>query len=488
MRSFCFGLGFEKNGQDKFSFFPRVFFLSVFGFRSFPSSFSPHLEPLPLEHHPGSDRRLPVLEQPLERRELVVRGRRREGREEDRCARRRGRSFLPRNNPTRSFCEQRPGRRLHQVTLARVGESCRRETRAQVDGSKDRVLDRSPAKGENGFDGQARRKRDRGDRFCSLHSFVVEKALLSSCLLAMPTMGAMPPRLSFRRNGFAFTLLLAVTVVTLCCAGRLCSATLQDPATTTESAAPKHLFTFSPPSSALSTSTSSSSPFAPSGKDYPNPTSDPAACNRPAGRPSWLCDPDALLPRGSADEIEGILRDIAQAKKPFAASACAGQHSGYQVALAALGRLDLSSSGSSSASDAAEEFAAGIMDLWGVGHAGCDDGVVIVLSREDRQVGFLFFSFAFSFSTPTPRGKKLNFFSPTPTTTHTIKTKTNTVVHPRGPRLPLEASSKGLLRNPRSRETSFEGRRLCGSAQANRRRRRPHARRRASAEHQIFLF
>ena len=231
-------------------------------------------------------------------------------------------------------------------------------------------------------------------------------------------MGAMPPRLSFRRNGFAFTLLLAVTVVTLCCAGRLCSATLQDPATTTESAAPKHLFTFSPPAS--TSTSSSSSPFAPSGKDYPNPTSDPAACNRPAGRPSWLCDPDALLPRGSADEIEGILRDIAQAKKPFAASACAGQHSGYQVALAALGRLDLSSSGSSSASDAAEEFAAGIMDLWGVGHAGCDDGVVIVLSREDRQVGFSFF-FCFFILDADTEGEKNSTFSPPPPPPHTQK-------------------------------------------------------------------
>ena len=183
LRSFCFGLGFEKNGQDKFSFFPRVFFLSVFGFRSFPSSFSPHLEPLPLEHHPGSDRRLPVLEQPLERRELVVRGRRREGREEDRCARRRGRSFLPRNNPTRSFCEQRPGRRLHQVTLARVGESCRRETRAQVDGSKDRVLDRSPAKGENGFE-WASEKKKRPRRSLLFSSFFRRRERTSQQLLA----------------------------------------------------------------------------------------------------------------------------------------------------------------------------------------------------------------------------------------------------------------------------------------------------------------
>ena len=192
-----------------------------------------------------------------------------------------------------------------------------------------------------------------------------------------------PSRLSSRRNGSAASMLLLAAVISLCCAGRLgLCAILEDPSATTGSAA----LTFSPSSIPLPVSTStSSSPFSPSGKDFPNPTTDPSACNRPAGRPSWLCDPDRILSKGPADEIEGILRDIAQAKKPFAKSACSGK--GHQVALAALGRLDLSSPSSSSvsAADATEEFASSIMDIWGVGQAGCDDGVVVVLAKEDRQ-------------------------------------------------------------------------------------------------------
>jgi len=56
------------------------------------------------------------------------------------------------------------------------------------------------------------------------------------------------------------------------------------------------------------------------------------------------------------------------------------------VALALMSRIDLSSS-SSSLSDAAAGFAARVMDKWGVGRGGgCDDGVVVLLSKEDRQV------------------------------------------------------------------------------------------------------
>lgn len=151
-----------------------------------------------------------------------------------------------------------------------------------------------------------------------------------------------------------------------------------------------------------SSSPSSSHPWSP--KDFPDPTRDPHACGRPSGRASWICDPDGIISssksssvakKAAVDEIEGILRDIALARKPFAPSPCAsrggGEAKGYQVALAAMSRLDLSSSSSSSprsAGDAAAAFAARVMDDWGVGREGCDDGVVVLLSKEDRQVRY----------------------------------------------------------------------------------------------------
>lgn len=201
----------------------------------------------------------------------------------------------------------------------------------------------------------------------------------------MPKSSSVSPlRLSSRRRSGASLPFVLFAAVALCCAAGLgrCSASSGDPSLKTDNATLEDALTFS--------SLPSPSPFSPDGKNFPNPTSDPAACNRPPGRPSWLCDPDGILSEGAADEIEGVLRDVALAKKPFAKSSCAsssgsGQRAGFQVALATLARLDLSAT-SSSAADATEEFASSLMDLWGVGHAGCDDGVVVVLSKEDRQV------------------------------------------------------------------------------------------------------
>lgn len=127
---------------------------------------------------------------------------------------------------------------------------------------------------------------------------------------------------------------------------------------------------------------------------YPNPATDPAACGRPPPSPSrphgsWVCDPDGVLSGPGADAVEGVLRDVAAARAPYAPAPCGSPSTprptpGFQVAVAVMDRLEVAS-GSSSA-EAAASFARALMDAWGVGAAGCNDGTVVLLSRQDRQV------------------------------------------------------------------------------------------------------
>ena len=56
-------------------------------------------------------------------------------------------------------------------------------------------------------------------------------------------------------------------------------------------------------------------------KAYPNPTLDPAACNR-AGIVSWVCDADKVLTKKQADTVEGILKEIAAPNDPFVGPDC----------------------------------------------------------------------------------------------------------------------------------------------------------------------
>ena len=120
--------------------------------------------------------------------------------------------------------------------------------------------------------------------------------------------------------------------------------------------------------------------------DIPNPLRDPASCGRHA--PSWICDTASALAPGGGDELEGVLRDIAGARAPYAAAACAPSSGrttlGHQVAVAIVPRMKLRSG--EDAEDGAARFAGAVMDAWGVGQARCDDGVVVFVSVGDRQV------------------------------------------------------------------------------------------------------
>ena len=58
-----------------------------------------------------------------------------------------------------------------------------------------------------------------------------------------------------------------------------------------------------------------------------------------------------------------------------------------QVAVAVMNAMDLAYAPSASAAvDKAKEFATALGTRWGVGHADCNDGVVLLVSRSDRVV------------------------------------------------------------------------------------------------------
>ena len=113
----------------------------------------------------------------------------------------------------------------------------------------------------------------------------------------------------------------------------------------------------------------------------------------------------------SADVIEGTIKEILQARDPYRRSPCPNLPSeapGYQVgaifyachrrvnttrtqaacvlqvAVALVKSMKLQR-GNSEAEQAAA-FAKSIHQKWGVGASSCDNGLVLLLSKDDRQV------------------------------------------------------------------------------------------------------
>jgi uncharacterized membrane protein YgcG len=123
------------------------------------------------------------------------------------------------------------------------------------------------------------------------------------------------------------------------------------------------------------------------GDTYPNPKRDFTLCGR-RGRPSNLCDPDGLLPTfAAAARVEGVILDVGAAAPPYAAAPCAGTDGaprGYAVAVALMRKLRVREGEAPAA--AARRVAAALHAAWGVGSAACDDGVLILLAADQRQV------------------------------------------------------------------------------------------------------
>eukprot|EP00913_Durusdinium_trenchii_P035955 g33640.t1 len=97
----------------------------------------------------------------------------------------------------------------------------------------------------------------------------------------------------------------------------------------------------------------------------PNPMKSPEQCGLSA--PGHLCDPDLLLSENERRDIEQVLLNITR----------------QTGVMCPDGRLALDETAFFARTG--EAFAHHVGDAWGVGHAGCDNGVMLFLSISDRM-------------------------------------------------------------------------------------------------------
>lgn len=115
-------------------------------------------------------------------------------------------------------------------------------------------------------------------------------------------------------------------------------------------------------------------------EEFPNPTKDLEACGR-RGKVSWVCDPDNVLSYETSNKVEELLYSIG---KNTASGCSSDEEAGFQVGVAVLKKIR--NVRLESVEETAEKFTKHLHDSWGVGHAGCDDGAMLLLSILDRRV------------------------------------------------------------------------------------------------------
>eukprot|EP00899_Mesostigma_viride_P024644 jgi/Mesvir1/5364/Mv15447-RA.1 len=141
---------------------------------------------------------------------------------------------------------------------------------------------------------------------------------------------------------------------------------------------------------------------------FPDPNRDVDRCGR-HGQKSWICDPDGLLSIDAANVVESIIQDVAYGAYPFTRKACGpdGVMRGYQIGVALMNKISVKPKASHSPvkghgswetqvappvpGDAdlrvmAQKFAMATFNSWGVGDPECNNGVLLLVSRQDRVV------------------------------------------------------------------------------------------------------
>ncbi|GIL83335.1 hypothetical protein Vretimale_11310 [Volvox reticuliferus] len=117
-------------------------------------------------------------------------------------------------------------------------------------------------------------------------------------------------------------------------------------------------------------------------ENYPNPMNDVNSCGR-RGVSSWVCDPDGVLTYESANVVEGVIKKIYAGEPPYALGPCGNLGlKGYQVAVALMRHMSYVGD----PGEAAGQFAKSLHNRWGVGDAHCNNGVVLLISINDRQI------------------------------------------------------------------------------------------------------
>lgn len=115
-------------------------------------------------------------------------------------------------------------------------------------------------------------------------------------------------------------------------------------------------------------------------EEFSNPTKYVEACNH-KGRESMICDPETILTTQYVSQIQKLLDHV---QKNTYSGCNRGSNSGFQIAVAVLSRMHRNSN--ESVGETAEKFAKHLHNSLGVGNARCDDGAVLLLSTNDRQV------------------------------------------------------------------------------------------------------
>lgn len=127
-----------------------------------------------------------------------------------------------------------------------------------------------------------------------------------------------------------------------------------------------------------------------------NPLADPVECGRP--HPSVVCDADGLLPPSSAAVVDGLAKGIRSGRPPYAPAVCgdgqpavpadapAGTDRGYEVGVAVVASADLTAGVPPGGAADLGAYARRVYDAWGVGDAGCGNGVLLLLGIGDRAM------------------------------------------------------------------------------------------------------
>eukprot|EP01124_Arcella_intermedia_P002177 TRINITY_DN111_c0_g1_i1.p1 TRINITY_DN111_c0_g1~~TRINITY_DN111_c0_g1_i1.p1 ORF type:complete len:404 (+),score=78.85 TRINITY_DN111_c0_g1_i1:681-1892(+) len=109
---------------------------------------------------------------------------------------------------------------------------------------------------------------------------------------------------------------------------------------------------------------------------YPDPVTQFEKCGRVQS--GFVCDPDRVIDPKAADQIQSIINTL---QNEDIAGCSSG---GTQLGVALMNKFHIPRE--EDAPTAARHFAKDLHDKWGVGHVDCNNGILFLLSKTDRQI------------------------------------------------------------------------------------------------------
>ncbi len=114
--------------------------------------------------------------------------------------------------------------------------------------------------------------------------------------------------------------------------------------------------------------------------DIPSPIDNPQFCGR-GNSSSYICNPESIISDETADWFD---QTVSTFREETTNVECGSGTAGYQIA--SLWVNDIQMLNGESEETAAERFASEVHNLWGVGDARCDNGVLIFVTIGLRQI------------------------------------------------------------------------------------------------------